>query len=148
MIVPVLSHMLVICNDAYVCIIHFLAYLSYPFIYPAFILMVITHLYTFNIFLKIQRDCLLCPQARQLMQKIDNLLDSMSRVLLKKMSSASPPVSIETPALSMKLQKSSAADVGGKAIATPHADIILPTNLGTQGSEQDISLKVQTREYS
>ena len=72
----------------------------------------------------------------------------MSQVLFKKMSSASTPVYIETPALSMKLQKSSAADVGGKAIVTQHADIILPNNLGTQGSEQDISLKVQTNEYA
>ena len=77
------------------------------------------------------------------MQKTDNLLDSMSRVLFRNMSSASTPVSIDTPALSMKLQKSSAADVGGKAITTQHADIILPTNLGTQGSEQDISIKVR-----
>ena len=76
------------------------------------------------------------------MPKTVQLLNTMSETLLNNMSSETQPVDISTGPLSLRLEKSKASDIRGKSIGTQHADVVLPKNLGTSNSNEDISLRV------
>ena len=81
------------------------------------------------------------------MPKTAQLLNTASDNLLKRMSSSTKPIDINTGPLSLRLEMNKGSDIGGKTITTKDADIVLPKNLGTQNDKEDIAVKVKTDSF-